>query len=258
VNGNTVENVLSIPSFNVNGSVANSINPTLSHPDLVNIKKVVHTAGVMGGSPYYAALKTDGTLLAFSITPHFSYINGFAEMVGWNDIVDIAIIRGCLVGLKSDGTIVTSNSPREQRNKLYEEFSELWYEFIGNLDGFDEWFEEHMLTFHYSLDFDVDVTNWKLVTDISTDEDYKVLSFTLDGGNAKFRLFNNTNETKSLHFIVAEYNGGRLVNAALHPIELVNRYNAAFPVQETDNDIKFMLWEANTNAPIIMPQTFTR
>ena len=92
--------------------------------------------------------------------------------------------------------------------------------------------------------------------DVSINADFTVLRFITDGDYAEFRLINNGNQTRILHFIIAEYvvgNDGRerLVNVNLHPIILVDIYDAMIEIPRMNNNLRFMLWDMELMIPII-------
>jgi hypothetical protein len=88
---------------------------------------------------------------------------------------------------------------------------------------------------------------------ISIHNDFTVLRFTTNDGFIRFRLLNNhpTAPPKWLYFYIAEYDDYQLVSLIQIPIKLEDIFDAEFEIPQTGNELKFMLWEANSAKPVI-------
>ena len=76
-----------------------------------------------------AALRKDGTVTAMGHTDDFSYtdyqtgkaINGTTDVEDWNDIVQVAVSDKGIIGLKSDGTVVTTGKIKPETGAVITE-----------------------------------------------------------------------------------------------------------------------------------------
>ena len=94
---------------------------------------------------------------------------------------------------------------------------------------------------------------------ISRNADFEVFEITPSSCgdyDARFKLRNLSRTSRTLHFIVAEYDGDRLVNAELIDVALaagddVVDKRFGIPQASGNNEVRIMLWDFERRMPIM-------
>lgn len=133
--------------------------------DVSEWKDIIAVAATESAS---IGLKSDGTVCAIGRCNYNSNLN---EVSSWTDIVAICISDG-IVGIKSDGTVVTTYGIEDDKEianwRNIVAIDTEWNHTIGlTIDG-------HVIGAGYSKEGQIHVSDWNSVVEIATGENYSV------------------------------------------------------------------------------------